>query len=680
MKFSNYDVYVISKELNSILSGGRISNVYEVEDLLIIKVKTISSGSKNLIIKDDTRINITEYDYPIPKFPSQFTRSLRKFLKNRKILSVSQYKFDRIINLELSSFDVDSWNFIIELFNKGNYILLNESKIVKIAKSYKKFRDRDILPNKIYTFPISRGLNFLTLKREDFLDVVNNNRSEIVRVLANFISFSGIYSEEICHRAKVDKSKEVENLTKDELQELWRAFKGLRNELFFGKVNAQIVYNEYGNPIYVFPIELEIFKDFDKKDFDSFNQAVDEFYSRLDSQDLKQPHDLELNQRLEEQKKILRRQQEYLIELKQDKIKYYKYGDFIYAHLNSLERLFGVIESARNKGYNYYEINDKLVKAKDGDITDLDLFMKIDPPTKKIFIKINNVDVRLDLNKSVGENANILYNKGKKVEKKIEGTLNAISKTRKQIENFKEKKLELVDQVNFLIKPPKKKWYEKYRWFISSEDYLVIGGKDASSNEAIFRKHLDKNDIVLHTNFPGSPLMVIKNPKNDVVPENTILEAAEFVASFSRAWKENWGVIDVFYVNSDQVSKTPPSGEFLPKGSFIISGKKNVIQNSKTELALALKFIKIGEDRGKGEEILYPKIVIGPISAIKTQYESYLMIKPLKSSGLGKGKIAKKIKKYFLNMSDGENRKWVDLLSLDDIINILPTGDTKIEE
>ncbi|MEJ2295643.1 MAG: NFACT family protein, partial [Candidatus Lokiarchaeota archaeon] len=436
MKFSNYDVYAISKELNSILSEGRISNVYEVEDLLIIKVKTISSGNKNLIIRDDTRINITEYDYPIPKFPSQFTRSLRKFLKNRKILSISQYKFDRIINIELSSFDEDSWNFIIELFNKGNFILLNDSKVVKIAKSYKKFRDRDILPNYIYSFPISRGGNFLTLKREDFFNVMNSNGGEIVRVLANFISFSGIYSEEICYRAKVDKGKEVENLTKDELQELWKAFKDFRNELFFGKVNAQIVYNRYENPLYVFPIELEIFKDFDKKYFDSFNQAVDEFYSRLDSQDLKKPHDIELNQKLEEQKKILRRQQEYLIELKRDKIKYYGYGDFIYAHLNSLERLFGVIESARDKGYNYYEINNKLIKAKDEDITDLDLFIKIDPPTKKIFIKINNEDVRLDLKKSVGENANRLYNKGKKVEKKIEGTLNAISKTKKQIENF----------------------------------------------------------------------------------------------------------------------------------------------------------------------------------------------------------------------------------------------------
>jgi predicted ribosome quality control (RQC) complex YloA/Tae2 family protein len=680
MKFSNYDVYAISKELNSILSGGRISNVYEIEDLLIIKVNTISSGNKNLIIKDDARINITEYDYPIPKFPSQFTRSLRKFLKNRKILSVSQYKFDRIINIELSSFDVDSWNFIIELFNKGNYILLNESKVVKIAKSYKKFRNRDILPNKVYSFPISRGVSFLTLKREGFLNVMEGKEGEIVRVLANFVSFSGLYSEEICYRAKVDKSKDVGDITKDELQELWNAFKSLRNELFFGKINAHIVYNGDGNQLYVFSFELEIFKDFDKKYFDSFNNAVDEFYARLDSQDLKQPHDIELNQRLEEQKNILRRQQEYLIELKQDKIKYYGYGDFIYANLNTLERLFGVIENARNKGYNYYEINNKLIKAKDEVIRGLDQFIKIDPPTKKIFIKINNDEVRLDLKKSVGDNANKLYNEGKKVEKKIEGTLKAISKTKKQIKNFKEKKLELEDHVDFLIKPPKKKWYEKYRWFISSENYLVIGGKDASSNEAIFRKHLDKYDIVLHTNFPGSPLMVIKNPKNDVVPENTILEAAEFVASFSRAWKENWGVIDVFYVKSDQVSKTPPSGEFLPKGSFIISGKKNIIQNSKTELALALKFIKTSEDKGNVKEILYPKIVIGPISAIKAHHDSYITIRPSKSSGLGKGKIAKKIKKYFLNRSDGENSKWINILSLDDIINILPTGDSKIEE
>ena len=234
--------------------------------------------------------------------------------------------------------------------------------------------------------------------------------------------------------------------------------------------------------------------------------------------------------------------------------------------------------------------------------------------------------------------------------------------------------------MDFLIKPPKRKWYEKYRWFISSENFLVIGGKDASSNEAIFRKYLDKNDIVLHTNFPGSPLMVIKNPKNEPISENTISEAAEFVASFSRAWKENWGVIDIFYVKSEQVSKTPPSGEFLPKGSFMISGKKNFIKNAKTQLALALKFIRLEEEIDENiDEIFFPKIIIGPISAIKNQYEYYVTIRPSKS-GYSKGKIADKIKAIFLYKVKKENKKWIELLSLDDIINILPTGLTKIEE
>ncbi len=679
MKFSNFDVYAISKELDSILSEARITNIYEVEDLLILKIHTRTFGKMNLIIKDDSRINITEYEYPIPKYPTQFTRSLRKFLKNRKIISVSQYKFDRIIIIELSSFNSDSWKFVIELFNKGNYILLNEYNVIKIAKSYKKFRDRDILANREYSFPLSRGESFLLLKEEDFLDLISNAEGEIVRVLANLISFSGLYSEEICFRANVEKSKNVKDLNMNEKKELFNNFKILRNEILFGEIKAHIVYDEERNPIHVFPIELELFKDFEKEYFDSFNKAVDKFYSRLDSQDLKQPYDAKINQKLVEQEKILKRQSEYLKELKEEKIKYYEYGDFIYTNLNALERLFGVIKGARNKGYNYYEISDILKEAKENNIDDLELFLKINPRTKKIFVNVNKTEVKLDLMKSVGENANIFYNRGKKIEKKIIGTLKAISETEEQIENLKDEKLQLDEKVEVLIKPPKKKWFEKYRWFISSEQFLVIGGKDASSNEAIFKKHLDTHDIVLHTNFPGSPLLIIKNLKNDIIPENTIKEAAEFVASYSRAWKENWGVIDVFYVKPEQVSKSPPSGEFLPKGSFMISGKKNFIKNTKTQLAIALKFIRRTEGSGNGEEIYYPKIIIGPISAIKTRYDSYLMIKPSKS-GYNKGKIASEIKTIFLNISSKEKKKWVDLLSLDDIVNILPAGLSEIEK
>jgi Predicted RNA-binding protein homologous to eukaryotic snRNP len=35
-------------------------------------------------------------------------------------------------------------------------------------------------------------------------------------------------------------------------------------------------------------------------------------------------------------------------------------------------------------------------------------------------------------------------------------------------------------------------WFEKFYWFITSENYLVICGRDAQQNEAIVKKYLKK--------------------------------------------------------------------------------------------------------------------------------------------------------------------------------------------
>ena len=167
--FSNFDVFAISKELDIILANSSIANVYEVQDLLILKINKRKEGRKNLIIQSDSRINLTDYDYPIPKYPSQYIMSLRKFLKNRKILSVTQYNFDRLIIFELSNIDSKPWKFIIELFNKGNFLLLDENNILKIAKKYRKFKDRDVLAGKEFIFPKSRGKDFLTINQEEYV-------------------------------------------------------------------------------------------------------------------------------------------------------------------------------------------------------------------------------------------------------------------------------------------------------------------------------------------------------------------------------------------------------------------------------------------------------------------------------------------------------------------------------
>lgn len=38
-------------------------------------------------------------------------------------------------------------------------------------------------------------------------------------------------------------------------------------------------------------------------------------------------------------------------------------------------------------------------------------------------------------------------------------------------------------------------WFEKFNWFISSENYLIISGRDAQQNEMIVKRYMAKGDM-----------------------------------------------------------------------------------------------------------------------------------------------------------------------------------------
>ncbi len=170
--------------------------------------------------------------------------------------------------------------------------------------------------------------------------------------------------------------------------------------------------------------------------------------------------------------------------------------------------------------------------------------------------------VKLNLRKTVEQNANDYFEKAKKARKKVVGLDRAMK-------NFKEKP-EVKDTI--IQKKRKMEWFEKFRWFFSSNGFLVIAGRDATTNEVIIKKYTDKEDWVFHTDMAGSPFTVIKTEGKDV-PEQTMNEAAQFTASMSRAWKKGLGNLEVFYVRPEQVSKEAKAGESLGHGAFMIRGK-----------------------------------------------------------------------------------------------------------
>jgi len=82
-------------------------------------------------------------------------------------------------------------------------------------------------------------------------------------------------------------------------------------------------------------------------------------------------------------------------------------------------------------------------------------------------------------------------------------------------------------------------WFEKFSWFITSENYLVIGGKDAHQNEVLVKKYMDKGDLFLHCELHGASVVILKNPSNDIIPPMSIEEAASFEVCHSPSWTNN---------------------------------------------------------------------------------------------------------------------------------------------
>jgi len=177
----------------------------------------------------------------------------------------------------------------------------------------------------------------------------------------------------------------------------------------------------------------------------------------------------------------------------------------------------------------------------------------------------------LDARKTVEENAALYFEKGKKARKKADGARKALEKTRERLEKKAAQK-----QRAPVTRQQKEHWYEKFRWFVSSEGFLCVGGRDASSNEALVKKHMGDDDVVFHTDMAGSPFTLVKT-EGKAPGDATLSEAAIFTASYSRAWREGLATLDVFYVKPEQVSKTAESGEFMGKGAFMIRGKTTYV-------------------------------------------------------------------------------------------------------
>ena len=650
---SNVDIYTITDELNDILENARVDKSFQpMNDTVVIRFHVPGTGRVDLVMQCGVRMHTSQYPLENPTQPPTFPMLLRKRIKGANVVSVKQHAFDRVVEIKVKK--DQHYTIIVELFDKGNIILLDEEDNIILPLKRKQWSNRDISSKKKYVFPEERGINPVEVTFEELKEMFQKSDSDVVRTLARN-GLGSLYAEEIILRAEnIDKNQAANTLTDEEIEKLYSGIESIFTDLKNDNFKPQIVKCDKKED--VVPLNLNQYKDCEKQYFKSFNEACDEFYSKKINSSIKDVKESAWNKKVGKYEKRLKLQEETVedfentIETSQHK------GEVIYSNYGAVENIINVVNSARSNDYSFKEIAKTLKKAKKEGMAEAQIYDGMDK-LGNLTLDIEDTKINIDPKLKVPENAQIYYEKAKKAKRKIKGALIAIENTKKQLEKMRAKKDIEMEKILYPKKRVKKdlKWYEKLRWFLSSDGTLVVGGRDANTNESVVKKYLDNNDIYLHADIHGASSIVVKLEGKEI-NDNLLQESASFAASFSSAWSKGFSTQDIYWVHPDQVSKTPEAGEFVAKGSFIVRGNRNYVRGAKVQIAIG-----IVDYEGK-------RIMAGPVEALEAHCENFVVLKPGYTK---KEAIAKKI----LHKINEDQ-----LLNLDDIVRVLPAGKCDIDE
>ena len=202
--------------------------------------------------------------------------------------------------------------------------------------------------------------------------------------------------------------------------------------------------------------------------------------------------------------------------------------------------------------------------------------------------------IDIDLASSPWSNATQYYDQKRSAAEKQERTAQASQKALKSTEQkvMTDLKKGLKQEKEILRPVRKQMWFEKFTYFISSDGYLVLAGRDAQQNEILYRRHLRKGDVYVHADVNGAASVIVKNNIASLdapIPPSTLGQAGQLAVCTSSAW-DSKAVMAAWWVNADQVSKTAPTGEFLTVGGFMIRGTKNFLPPAQLLLGFAVVF------------------------------------------------------------------------------------------
>ncbi len=529
MSFDAFMIRAVAHELNSVLMGARVENVFTPSKdeifLLLHRESTklrllinAGAGSPRLGISSDTPEN--------PKVPPMFCMLLRKHLTGAKISSVKQHEFERLAEITFETYDEMGFFtqriLICEIMGRySNAILCDaEHTVLGVMRpvDFTTSSKRQVLPKMKYEYPPRQD------KRDPFQETENGFVSLINEVsenalIQNYTGFSPLTAREVVHRTE-DKSSVIS---------FWCAFKSLISNSETHRYNPCLLRKEGGEPYEFSPFEITQYgKRFKLEFFPSIWELTNAFFTQREH--LQREH-----QRAYSTERLMKNAESRLLkklELQQKELKdtekkseFKQKADLITANIY---RFKGRTETLTLTDY---------VLGNDGEYTEREVKIKIEAGytpaqyAQKLYKKYNkakNAERQLTLQIEKGLSELEYVRSVLESLSRIDGQSDLDEIRRELTESGYIKKLEQKNQGKSK-KTQKSSPIRSPLKFQTSSGFTVLVGKNNLQNDELTFKTASKNDFWFHVkNRPGSHTVLIcdgQEPKDIDLTEAAILAA-----------------------------------------------------------------------------------------------------------------------------------------------------------
>jgi predicted ribosome quality control (RQC) complex YloA/Tae2 family protein len=715
-ELTSVDLAALVGELGA-YEGAKVDKAYLYgDDLVRLKMRDFDRGRVELLLEvgEIKRAHTVapERVPDAPGRPPQFAMMLRNRLSGADFVGVEQFEFDRILEFVFERED-GTTRIIVELFGQGNVAVTDGEYEVIDSLETVRLKSRTVVPGSRYEFPDSRT-NPLSVSREAFDREMEESDTDVVRTLATQLNMGGLYAEEICTRAGVEKALDIDEATEDDYRRVYEAIERLALDVRNGNFDPRLYRapaedgendeddeTESTEPdegpvvdATPFPLEEHEAAGLTAEAADSFLGALDDYFFELELED-DEPDPTEqrpdFGAEIAKHERIIEQQQGAIEGFEQQAEAQRENAELLYARYGLVDDILSTIQNAREQDRPWDEIEERFEEGKERGIEAAEAVVGVDGSEGIVTVEIDGEEIDLVARRGVEQNADRLYTEAKRIEEKKEGALAAIEDTREDLEDAKRRQEEWEagdasgkaadeddesEETNWLELASipireNEPWYDRFRWFHTSDGYLVIGGRNADQNEELVKKYLEPGDKVLHTQAHGGPVTVLKatDPSeassSDIeLPDSSIEEAAQFAVTYSSVWKDGRYAGDVYAVDSDQVTKTPESGEYLEKGGFAIRGDRTYYRDTAVGAAVGIQCEP------------YTRVIGGPPSAIEGQAEAVVELEP---GRYAQADTAKRLYRRFREEFTDESfvRK---IASPDRIQHFMPPGGSRIAE